>query len=56
MIRLGQSSATALISAPLKSVDLGTWMFTLSSEEYAACAGATRAPLRAACPRGSGSR
>jgi len=38
MILLGQARATAPIAAPLSAIDLGEWMFTLTSDEYAACA------------------
>ena len=38
MIEIGTASARAVIAAPLEAIDLGQWMFTLTSEEYAACA------------------
>lgn len=38
MFLVGTASAKAIINAPIESVNLGEWMFTLKSEEYAACA------------------
>lgn len=32
------ASAKAIVNAPFESIDMGDWMFTLKSEEYAACA------------------
>ena len=38
MFLVGTASAKAIINAPIESIDMGEWMFTLKSEEYAACA------------------
>jgi hypothetical protein len=38
MIKIGKSTAKAIINAPLEAVNLGEWMFTITSDEYAACA------------------
>lgn len=34
-----QSTATALIDAPLDKIDLTQWIFTLQEDEYCACSG-----------------
>lgn len=38
MLTVGEATAKAIINAPIESINLGEWMFTISSEEYAACA------------------
>lgn len=38
MMKIGESTAKAVIDAPIEAINLGDWMFTISSEEYAACA------------------
>lgn len=38
MFTIGEASAKAIIHAPIEAVNLGEWMFTITSEEYAACA------------------
>lgn len=38
MFTVGEANAKAVINAPIESINLGEWMFTISSEEYAACA------------------
>lgn len=38
MFLVGTASAKAIINASIESIDVGDWMFTLKSEEYAACA------------------
>ena len=38
MLTIGEATAKAIINAPIESINLGEWMFTISSEEYAACA------------------
>lgn len=38
MLKVGEATAKAIVNAPIASVNLGEWMFTISSEEYAACA------------------
>ena len=52
MILLGQTSAQATIAAPLASIDLGEWMFTLSSDEYAACAEGHQSAAQGVLPSG----
>jgi len=37
-IQFGCSQASATINAPKSQIDLSEWMFTLTSEEYQACA------------------
>ncbi len=38
MLKVGEASAKAILHVPIEAVNLGEWMFTISSEEYAACA------------------
>ena len=38
MFLVGTASAKAIINAPIELINIGEWMFTLKSEEYAACA------------------
>jgi len=38
MIRIGEAAAKSIVNAPIESVNLCECMFTISSEEYAACA------------------
>ena len=38
MFEIGDVTATAIVNAPIESVNLGDWMFTITAEEYAACA------------------
>ena len=38
MARIGEARATAIIHAPIEYVNLAEWMFSITSEEYAACA------------------
>lgn len=37
MRKLGEATATAIIHAPIETVNISDWMFTLTSEEYTAC-------------------
>ena len=52
MILLGQTDAQAVVAAPLASIDLGDWMFTLTSEEYAACAEGHQSAAQGVLPSG----
>lgn len=52
MIKVGEASATATVSAPLETIDLGEWLFTLSSEEYAACATGHQSAAQGRLPSG----
>lgn len=52
MIRLGQTSAQALIDSPIDRIDLGEWMFTLTSDEYAACAEGHQSAAQGVLPSG----
>jgi|GEM_PF-619229 len=52
MILLGTASANAAIAAPLASIDLGEWMFTLTSDEYAACAQGHQSAAQGVLPSG----
>lgn len=52
MIHVGQATAKSVISAPLEAIDLGDWMFTLTSEEYAACARGHQSAAQGTLPSG----
>lgn len=52
MIKLGESTAKSIINAPVESIDLGAWMFTLTSEEYAACAEGHQSAAQGKLPSG----
>jgi len=52
MIKLGETSAQAVIAAPIQSIDLGEWMFTLTSDEYAACAAGHQSAAQGVLPSG----
>jgi hypothetical protein len=52
MIELGRSSAQATLAAPLEAIDLGEWLFTLSSEAYAACAEGHQSAAQGVLPSG----
>lgn len=38
MFEIGEVTAKAAINAPIETINLGDWMFTITAEEYAACA------------------
>lgn len=38
MSLVGTASAKTIVNAPIETINMGEWMFTLKSEEYAACA------------------
>ena len=38
MFDIGEVTAKAVINAPIETINLGDWMFTITAEEYAACA------------------
>ncbi len=52
MFRFGTSSARATINAPIEAINLGEWMFTLTSEEYAACSTAHQSAAQGVMPNG----
>ncbi len=52
MIKMGESTGKAIINAPIEAVNLGEWMFTLSSEEYAACAEGHQSAAQGQLPSG----
>lgn len=52
MITLGSATAKVVISAPLPSINLGEWLFTLTSEEYAACAEGHQSAAQGVLPSG----
>lgn len=38
MQKIGEATAKAIVHAPIESINLADWMFTITSDEYAACA------------------
>jgi hypothetical protein len=38
MFDIGDVTAKAVVNAPIETINLGDWMFTITAEEYAACA------------------
>ncbi len=52
MISLGEARATTTIHAPIESINLADWMFTLNSEEYAACADGHQSAAQGVMPSG----
>ncbi len=52
MITLGQAQAQSTLAAPAASIDLADWMFTLSSDAYAACAEGHQSAAQARLPSG----
>ncbi len=52
MFRLGTSRAKATINAPIEAINLGDWMFTITSEEYAACSTARQSAAQGVMPNG----
>ncbi|MEM6726349.1 MAG: hypothetical protein AAF598_20065 [Bacteroidota bacterium] len=52
MIKLGEASAEAIINAGPAAIDLGEWLFTLTAEDYAACAEGHQSAAQARLPSG----
>ncbi len=52
MMKIGESTAKAIINAPIEAINLGEWMFTISSEEYAACAEGHQSAAQGQLPSG----
>lgn len=52
MFTIGEAVATAIINAPIEAIDLGEWMFTISSEEYVACAKGHQGAAQGRLPSG----
>lgn len=51
-MKIGESIAKAIINAPIEAINLGNWMFTISSEEYAACAQGHQSAAQGQLPSG----
>ncbi len=45
---LSQSTVTAVINAPLETIDIAHWLLNLPDKEYQRCARLTTRPSRAA--------
>jgi hypothetical protein len=52
MFKIGEATAKAIIEAPIGLVNLGDWMFTITSEEYAACAEGHQSAAQGTLPSG----
>lgn len=52
MIQLGEASAQATINASIDSIDISNWLFSISSDEYAACAEGHQAASQGMLPSG----
>ncbi|MEM1218773.1 MAG: hypothetical protein AAGH79_07665 [Bacteroidota bacterium] len=52
MIKLGEATAEAIIQSNIDSIDLPEWMFTITSDEYAACAEGHQSAAQAVLPSG----
>jgi hypothetical protein len=52
MFTIGECTAKSVINAPVESVNLGEWMFTLTSEAYAACSTAHQSAAQGRLPSG----
>ncbi len=52
MLAMGKSTAKAVIHAPFDAIDLGEWMFTITSDEYAACASGHQSAAQGRLPSG----
>ena len=51
-VKFGRSQTDAVIHAPIDKVNIGEWMFTLASEDYAACAAGHQSCALGALPDG----
>jgi len=52
MINIGEATAKARIEAPVENIHLADWLFTISSEEYAACAAGHQSAAQGILPSG----
>ena len=53
MFQLGTAEASAIIHAPIDRVDVSEWMFTITSEEYAACSKEHQSAAQGRLPSGT---
>ena len=53
MLELGRAEASAIINAPIEHVNVSEWMFTLTSEEYAACSKDHQSAAQGRLPSGT---
>ena len=49
---LGKHQAATIINAPIESINLGDWMFTITSEEYEACSKDHQSACQSTMPDG----
>lgn len=52
MLILGEATATAIIDAPVESVNVGKWMLTITPEEYVACSKELQSAAQGSLPSG----
>lgn len=52
MYEIGEVTAKAVVNAPIETVNLGDWMFTITAEEYAACAEGHQSAAQGQLPSG----
>lgn len=52
MFTIAECTATSVINAPVESIDLGEWMFTITSDEYVACSTAHQSAAQGRLPSG----
>ncbi len=52
MMKIGESIAKVIVNAPIEAINLGEWMFTISSKEYAACAEGHQSAAQGQMPSG----
>lgn len=52
MKTIGESIAKTIINAPIEAINLGEWMFTITSDEYAACAEGHQSAAQGRLPSG----
>ncbi|UTW63087.1 hypothetical protein KFE98_02725 [bacterium SCSIO 12741] len=52
MIKLGEASAEAIVNTSIESINISEWLFSLSSEDYAACASGHQGAAQGSLPSG----
>lgn len=52
MIKLGEASAQATVNANIDSINISEWLFTIGSDEYAACAEGHQSAAAGVLPSG----
>lgn len=52
MTKLGEATAQAIVNASIESINISEWLFTLTAEDYAACATGHQSAAQGALPSG----